>query len=99
MARLIYYNEEITPEGDMVIKKAWKINKNRDFPHGIKYSLAYIHNGKRILGYDNERSKGDHKHYFEDEEKYNFVDVNKLSDDFDKDIKNLRRKLYGNQEG
>lgn len=95
MAVLKYYKRTITDEGDIIEMRVWDIDKSKDFPHGIKYSLVYIHNGKRILGYDNERSKGDHKHYFEKEEKYEFIDIDKLSDDFDNEVKNLRRKLYG----
>ena len=42
--------------------KVWKVPKSKDFPDGVKYSFVYIHNGKRVLGYDNERGKGHHKH-------------------------------------
>jgi hypothetical protein len=30
--------------------------------HKLKYSLFYGVNGKRLVGYDNERGKGDHRH-------------------------------------
>ena len=30
--------------------------------HPYKYRLVYVIDGKRIVGYDNERGKGDHKH-------------------------------------
>lgn len=30
--------------------------------HRLKYSLFYGYPGKRLIGYDNERGKGDHKH-------------------------------------
>jgi len=29
----------------------------------LKYSLFYGRAGSRIVGYDNERDKGDHRHY------------------------------------
>ena len=35
--------------------------------HLIKYRLVYIVNGLRMVGYDNERGKGDHKHIGENE--------------------------------
>jgi hypothetical protein len=98
VATLKYYRRTITDEGDIIEMRTWNIDKSKYFPHGIKYSLVYIHNGKRILGYDNERNKGDHKHYFEKEEKYEFISINKLSEDFTKDVENLRRDLYGNKE-
>jgi len=28
--------------------------------HGFKYRLVYIVNGVRVVGFDNERGKGDH---------------------------------------
>lgn len=30
--------------------------------HRFKYRLVYIRDGRRVLGYDNERGKGDHRH-------------------------------------
>ena len=30
--------------------------------HSFKYRLVYIVDGERIVGYDNERGKGDHTH-------------------------------------
>jgi len=53
---------EVLSNGDIIKAIAWKIEKSKDFPEGIKYAFAYIHEGKRILGYDNERAKGHHKH-------------------------------------
>jgi len=49
---------EVLPEGDVLKAIAWKVPKSNDFPEGIKYAFVYIHHGKRILGYDNERAKG-----------------------------------------
>ena len=37
---------------------AWEVPKSIDFPEGIKYAFAYIVERKRVIGYDNERSKG-----------------------------------------
>ena len=96
MAKLIFYYKDISLEGDIIEKKVWKGKKSKDFPHSLKYSVVYIHNGKRLLGFDNERSKGDHKHYFEEEHEYNFVSIDKLFEDFDIEVEKLRRKLYEN---
>lgn len=98
MAILLYYNKHITPEGDIIKWKVWKVDKSKYFPDGVKYSLAYIHKNKKIIGYDNERAKGHHKHYFEKEESYIFVDVKKLFRDFEDDVKKLRGILYGKKE-
>jgi uncharacterized protein DUF6516 len=50
--------------------------------HPFKYRLVYVRNGERLVGYDNERGKGDHKHLGPRELKYKFVDVNTLMADF-----------------
>jgi len=34
--------------------KTWKVPVSQNRPYGYKYSLVYIVNGKRIIGYDNE---------------------------------------------
>ena len=45
------------------------------------------------MRYDNERGKGDHRHYGEREEPYKFESVEKLIHDFDVDIQEERGKL------
>jgi hypothetical protein len=52
----------------------------------LKYSLFYGRDGLRIVGYDNERGKGDHKHLGEMETRYRFVSVEKLVADFLADV-------------
>lgn len=98
MTKLIYYRKETTPEGDVIEWRVWNVNESKDFPEGIKYSLVYIHKEKRILGYDNERTKGHHKHYFDKEIPYEFENVGKLFSDFELDAKKLRRIIYGKKE-
>ncbi len=39
-----------------------------------------------MVGYDNERGKGDHKHIRGRESRYRFVDVATLLDDFWSDV-------------
>lgn len=55
--------------------------------HPCKYRLVYVVDGKRIVGYDNERGKGDHKHIDGTEKTYRFVNPQRLIDDFMKDVK------------
>ncbi|CAO3420428.1 toxin-antitoxin system TumE family protein [Azospirillum endophyticum] len=50
--------------------------------HGFKYRLVYIVDGVRVLGFDNERGKGDHRHQDNAEHPYEFVDVDRLLADF-----------------
>lgn len=51
-------------------------------PHGHKYSLFYGRSGQRIVGYDNELGKGDHRHYGVLEMPRAFVSMERLLDDF-----------------
>jgi hypothetical protein len=54
--------------------------------HPYKYRLVYVRDGKRLVGYDNERGKGDHRHLGERELPYVFVDVATLLRDFWLDV-------------
>jgi hypothetical protein len=54
--------------------------------HGFKYRLAYLVGGVRVVGYDNERGKGDHRHMAGDEFPYRFVDMQTLVADFMADV-------------
>jgi hypothetical protein len=54
--------------------------------HDFKYRLVYVRNGKRIVGYDNERGKGDHKHVCDTEEAYTFTTLERLLADFEADV-------------
>ncbi len=59
--------------------------------HGFKYRLVYVVDGARVVGYDNERGKGDHKHLGEEEMPYAFVDVPILLRDFWNDVMEAAR--------
>ena len=43
--------------------------------------------GERVVGYDNERGKGDHKHILGAQRAYHFKDVPTLIRDFLRDVK------------
>ena len=58
--------------------------------HAFKYSLFYGYPGQRIVGYDNERGKGDHRHLEGREEAYSFSTVEALVADFLSDVKRVR---------
>ena len=57
-------------------------------PHGFKYRLAFVVNGRCVLRYDNERGKGNHKHVGEDESPYAFTTPQALLHDFWNDVDN-----------
>ncbi len=58
--------------------------------HSYKYRLFYGRHGRRIVGYDNERPKGDHRHRDGREEPYVFTTVEALIQDFLTDVKQRR---------
>jgi hypothetical protein len=57
-----------------------------NFPRPYLHRLVYVRDGKRMVGYDNERGKGDHKHLGERELRYRFVNEAKLLADFWQDV-------------
>ncbi|MEZ5537179.1 MAG: DUF6516 family protein [Thiolinea sp.] len=57
--------------------------------HPYKYRLVYIVAGQRVVGYDNERGKGDHKHLGTQEVAYTFKDVPTLLADFKHDLEGV----------
>jgi hypothetical protein len=80
-------------DGTIIQIRIWKLPiGNAERPHGSKYSLFYGRPGERIVGYDNERGKGDHRHYRDREERYAFTTMEKLIADFWADV----RKETGN---
>jgi hypothetical protein len=63
-AHLVRHEKAVDELGNIVEVKMWRLLKpSKDKPHGYKYSLVYVVNGRRVIGYDNAESKGDHKHY------------------------------------
>jgi hypothetical protein len=82
-AKQIFYDKAVLPDNSIVEMIIWQLPKpSPERPHGLKYSLFYGCDGLRIVGYDNERGKGDHKHFGEVESQYRFVSVEKLVADF-----------------
>lgn len=54
--------------------------------HAFKYRLVFVRGGQRLVGYDNERGKGDHKHIGGRETSYRFIDIDTLVSDFLRDV-------------
>ena len=50
--------------------------------HAYKYRAVYVANGERVVGFDNERGKGDHCHLDGKERPYRFTTVEQLVEDF-----------------
>nr|WP_282189311.1 DUF6516 family protein [Azospirillum endophyticum] len=74
--------------GSVMEVKIWRVpTPVPPSEHSLKYSLVYIVNGERMIGYDNERGKGDHRHYGLREESYRFTSPEQLITDFLADVK------------
>lgn len=71
--------------------KLWMVPRSKRAPSGLKYSLVYIREGKRIIGYDNAEGKGHHRHYKGREFVCDFRGVDNLIHDFYEDVEKLRR--------
>jgi hypothetical protein len=86
-AKRVFYDKTTLPDGSIVEMTIWQLPKqSSERPHGLKYSLFFGRDGSRIVGYDNERGKGDHKHLGNTESPYSFVSVEKLVADFLADV-------------
>jgi len=87
-ATLIYDRKLLLPEGTILQIRIWRLPQaNVERPHGLKYSLFYGRPGERIIGYDNEAGKGDHRHYRDREEPYVFETMDTLIADFEADVR------------
>ena len=60
--------------------------------HRYKYRLYYGRGGVRLVGYDNERGKGDHRHLDGVETLYDFTNVDRLVSDFLAAVRDKRRR-------
>lgn len=79
----IFHDKSVLPDGAIVEMTIWQLPAaGKERPHGLKYSLFYGRDGQRIVGFDNERGKGCHKHIGAKELPYRFVSVGKLVADF-----------------
>ena len=58
--------------------------------HATVKLVFYGYPGRRVVGYDNERGKGDHRHLEEREEAYSFSTVEILVLDFLSDVRRVR---------
>ncbi len=75
--------KNITADGAIREVVTWKVPKPvPPTDHGYKYSAVYVVDGVRIVGFDNERGKGDHCHLDGIEAPYAFTGVDQLIEDF-----------------
>ena len=84
----LLYREKRTHAGGIIEMVVWRVPEPvPPSEHPFKYRLVFVRDGKRMVGYDNERGKGDHRHVGKAEMHYKFVDENQLLEDFWQDVK------------
>ena len=73
--------------GGVVKMVVWKVPTPVQLStHRFKYRLVFVRAGQRLVGYVNERGKGDYKHINGRELSYRFVDIDTLMHDFLRDV-------------
>jgi hypothetical protein len=82
-AELITHFKDVTAEGGVIDLVVWRVPQPvRPSTHEFKYRAAYSVGGVRVVGFDNERGKGDHCHVGGHERPYRFLSVEQLVKDF-----------------
>jgi len=82
-AQIITRFKNITADGAIIEVVVWKVpTPIPPTEHGYKYRAAYVVNGIRVVGFDNELGKGDHCHLDDLEMPYTFTGVDQLIEDF-----------------
>jgi uncharacterized protein DUF6516 len=90
-AKLLFHQRIEYDDGAIVEMMIWRVpSPVVPSTHGLKYSLFYGRPGIREVAYDNERGKGDHRHFKGKETPYRFSSVEQLMLDFWSDVLALR---------
>lgn len=92
-ATLAFHDKQVFADGAIVEMKIWRLRGTvTGSKHGLKYSLFYGYPGQRLVAYDNEPGKGDHRHLEDEESSYRFTTVEKLIEDFLADVRRARSR-------
>jgi hypothetical protein len=75
--------KDVSEDGGVIELVIWRMPQPvPPTEHGYKYRAVYSVNGVRVVGFDNERGKGDHCHLHGRELPYRFTSVDALVEDF-----------------
>ena len=86
-ANALARSKEVRDDGTIVEVVIWELPAPLPpCQHRFKYRLFYGRSGEERVRYDNERGKGDHRHAAGAESQYEFVSLDRLLDDFERDI-------------
>ena len=96
-ANLFIHEKYPDEHGNIAEVKIWIVPVSEHHPYGYKYSLVYVVKGKRVVGFDNERGKGDHSHFAEIESTYLFESIDRLLADYNQAVKTWKETHHGNK--
>ncbi|WP_211656794.1 toxin-antitoxin system TumE family protein [Magnetospirillum fulvum] len=92
-AEFIIRKRVVLGDGDVVEAVVWKVAEPvPPTEHGFKYRLVLISGGLRVVGFDNERGRGDHRHDEAAVIPYQFLSIDQLLEDFTSAVENWRIK-------
>jgi hypothetical protein len=90
-AALIVKRRIVFGDRDFAEAVVWKVpSPVPPTEHGFKYRLVYVVDGRRVVGFDNERGRGDHRHDGEKVVDYRFESVETLLKDFAEAVERWR---------
>lgn len=95
MVSLIHRSKVQLSDGGVDERVIWRVPKSHRQPEGVRYRLAYIRKGEESPSvlYDNHHPKGHHKHLKGEQFPYEFAGVEKLIEDFEKDVGEAHESL------
>ena len=99
-AKLVIRERIVFADSSLVEMVVWRVP--RPVPpsrHSFKYRLVYIVAGKRMLGYDNERGKGDHRLIFGAEESIEFSSIDDVLKRFVAEVEAMRSEESDEEAG
>lgn len=91
-ARILINRKLVYDDGSILQAVIWELpDPLPGSGHHYKYRLFYGMAGASLVRYDNERGKGDHRHYEGREEPYIFTTLERLYADFMTDVERSRQ--------
>ena len=91
-AKLLLRSKEVLSDGAILEMVIWHLPEPViGCLHFYKYRLYYGKDGVRLVGFDNEKPKGDHHHLDGKETAYPFSDVDQLISDFLSAVRKRRK--------
>ena len=90
-AELLIGERHVLDDTTFVEIVVWQIPRPvRGSRRRFKYRLALVRDGTCVLRYDNEAGKGGHRHIGDAQERYDFIDTDRLLTDFWRDVEAMK---------